>query len=202
MNHEMHEQWARDRVDAYLDGDLPVRDRVQFEAALETSGELRAEVALARRVQSALRALPQRDVPAGVLTAAQREAAIAASPPARRHRPLWPWTTALAAAAAVLVTVAILRDVNAPVAAPPVPAPPAIAINAAPEPTAEELAAARDDLMMTFAYLGAVQRRGAAVAGAAVLDEGITPPLRTAIDALNLLNLQQPPEETGKELSS
>ena len=202
MNPETHEQWALERVDAYVDGELSAHDRTQFEAALANSDALRGELSLARRVQSALRALPKRDAPQYVMDAARREAVAATALPIRRHRPLWPWTTALAAAAAVLLMVAVLRDVNAPIAVPPAEGPPAVAVRPTSEATAAELAAAREELMMTFAYLGAVQRRGAAVAGTAV-DASVAPAFRTAIDALNFQpELIQPPAEAGKELTS
>ena len=90
---------ALDLLEPYVDGDLPPAVAGRLRAHLETCRSCAAELALARRIQSELRALPQLDCPPEVLERARsRGGEVVPFRPRRTGLPL-----RVAAAAAVLV---------------------------------------------------------------------------------------------------
>jgi anti-sigma factor RsiW len=113
-------------LSAYLDDELTVAERVAVEARLSDSAEWRAELAEVQVARDALRALPERDAPAGFwesITAAaaaaddEQDAAAAAPPDApvvtldaarSRRRRAWGWLAASAAAVAAIVAVVVI----------------------------------------------------------------------------------------------
>jgi anti-sigma factor RsiW len=56
---------GNDFLSGYLDGELTAEERVEVEAQLDASVELRAELEEIRFARDAVRGLPQRDAPAG-----------------------------------------------------------------------------------------------------------------------------------------
>lgn len=62
----MNPSRARSRLNAYLEDDLPPRQRARVEAALEASSELRQELAELRGIVDLLRGLPRPEAPPGL----------------------------------------------------------------------------------------------------------------------------------------
>ena len=62
----MNPSRARSRLNAYLEDDLPPRQRARVEAALEASPELRQELAELRGIVDLLRGLPRPEAPPGL----------------------------------------------------------------------------------------------------------------------------------------
>ncbi len=138
----------------YLDGQLSNRERVQIEARLQTSVELRSGLDELKRTRAILRTLPKRRAPRNfILTPAMV--------PQRRISPprAFPYLRLASALASVLLVITFLSDlavhnqasfatssgsapaVEAPAAAPQLPANPS-APNAYPQPNAAAPAAA------------------------------------------------------------
>jgi anti-sigma factor RsiW len=99
-----------DFLSAYLDDELTAEERVDVEARLATSPELRAELDEVRETQDAVRGLPLRDAPAGFwdVVTARVESDNVVSIESRRRRVPIGWIAGAAAVAAAIVAVAVL----------------------------------------------------------------------------------------------
>lgn len=130
----MEEFFARNRLSAYLDGELPPAEARDVEQALEHNAELRAEYEALRRTIEVLRRGGPRPAPEGF--AARLDARLRDEPMNvgwRRHlRRVRLDVVMLAAAAAVVLVVAGQKQ-DEPAAVPPTEAPPA-AVDAAAAP--------------------------------------------------------------------
>jgi anti-sigma factor RsiW len=111
-----------DFLSGYLDGELTVEQRVEVEAQLAASSELRAELEDVTIARAAVRGLPQRDAPAGfwdtvranVETAAAADvdaddvAPVVAIETRRKRRVPTGWIAGAAAVAAALIAIVIV----------------------------------------------------------------------------------------------
>jgi anti-sigma factor RsiW len=104
---------APDMLSAYLDDELTDAERVAVDAQLEVSAGWRAELAEVRAAREALRALPERDAPAGFWDAVH--AAVVDDDPvvvpigaARSARRRWGRVAASAAAVAAVLAVVVI----------------------------------------------------------------------------------------------
>jgi anti-sigma factor RsiW len=102
-----------DMLSAYLDGELTADERVAVDARLESSADWRAELAEVRAARDALRALPERNAPAGFWDDVRAAVAdddvvvpITAAPSHPRRR--WTWVAAGAAAVAAVVAIIVV----------------------------------------------------------------------------------------------
>jgi anti-sigma factor (TIGR02949 family) len=94
---------ALDLLEPYLDGDLPPDEADRVRRHLEACTACAAELALAARIQSELRALPQPDCPPEVIERVRRAGRGEVVPfPSRQRPPRW-----RTAAAAALVALAV-----------------------------------------------------------------------------------------------
>jgi anti-sigma factor RsiW len=98
---------APDMLSAYLDDELTDAERVAVEAQLEVSADWRAELAEVRAAREALRALPERDAPAGFWDAVHA-AVVVPIGAARSARRRWGRVAASAAAVAAVVAVVVI----------------------------------------------------------------------------------------------
>ncbi len=83
MTRSEHRRPPDERLSAYLDDELPRRERDELATALESSPELRAELQVVDDARRLVRSLPMLDPPEGAL-AAPTAARIRARPPAPR----------------------------------------------------------------------------------------------------------------------
>lgn len=157
--------WMAARVEAYVDDDLPPAERARFEAALADDPAWQHEVALARRIQVGLRALPAPPCPPRVLAALPHADRPPRPAPLPRRR--WP-TLRPALAGLALVGMVALSALPGRRPAPP-------------PPVAEaEVEQALADVKWTLAYLSSVSRR----TGEAVrrdVEDRVVAPARAAV---------------------
>ncbi len=111
-----------DFLSGYLDGELTVEERVEVDAQLAASPELRAELEEVTVARAAVRGLPQHDAPAGFWdavvanvegaaveeTVGDESAAVVAIEPARRRRVRAGWIAGAAAVAAAIIAVIVV----------------------------------------------------------------------------------------------
>ncbi|MEX1008446.1 MAG: zf-HC2 domain-containing protein [Acidimicrobiia bacterium] len=97
-------------LSGYLDDELTAEERIEVEAQLAESAELRAELDEVRTARDAVRALPQRDAPAGFWEAvvAEVEAGDVVSIESRRRRVPVGWIAGAAAVAAAIIAVIVV----------------------------------------------------------------------------------------------
>lgn len=171
--------WARENLEAFVDGDLSGPDRARFEEELEASLSLREELEIARTLRGNLRALPTRRCPERVTRAVLNrvEASGRGEVSAREQTPRFGWfnlRSAFAGALAVCVLVVVLvsgprRKEAAPLA-----------------PTS---AAAARQIEATLAYLAQVGALTGAVVGQEVYRAGVVAPIRETTRALSEIKL-------------
>jgi hypothetical protein len=220
---------ARDRIDPYLEDELPRREAAEVESHLAGCPDCRAELAMARRLREALRAgLPMLacppEVTARVLAVAREEAERTEA--AGRHRELVPppvspgeergsrrwrdwlgegWLRpALAAAAMLLLLVAAPLLYRAVAPAPPEEAPELAAGEGVPVYSAEEIARAEEEARLVLGYVAAIGRDAGRAVQEEVLAGGIGRPARHLIEGLEAAGLgREPsppaPSETPRE---
>ena len=145
-NHDPCCEEALDWIEPYLDGDLPEDEAARLRGHLAGCPACAAELALATRIQSELRALPQLDCPPEVLERVRQEGRGVVVPFKPRHsvRTIGP---RLAAAAAVLALAvgggALFLQIQRP----------------SDQPSPEEIAQATAEAKLALAYLGRATRR-------------------------------------------
>ena len=110
-----------ERIEAYVDGDLPADEQARFERALQTAPRWRAHVEQARIIRDGLHTLPRLACPPSVAeavqaTVQQRQTDRAERAPQRRLRlrPSAVWTSAVAAALLLVIAFAALRHPSVP----------------------------------------------------------------------------------------
>ncbi|MCG3198638.1 MAG: hypothetical protein GHCLOJNM_03142 [bacterium] len=171
--------WARENLEAFLDGDLCGPDRARFEEELDASLPLREELELARGLRENLRALPARTCPERVTRAVLNrvEASGRREVPARERAPLFAWFNlrstlagALAVSLLVLVLVSGPRRKEAATLAP-------------------TSAAAARQIEATLAYLAQVGALTGAMVGQEVYRAGVVAPIRETTRALSEIKL-------------
>lgn len=95
---DLHCEQALDLLEAYLDGDLSAAEAGGIRSHLEHCSACAAELALAGRIRTELRALPELDCPPEVLDKVRRQGPGEVMP----FRPRHAWRVRIAAAAAAL----------------------------------------------------------------------------------------------------
>lgn len=208
---------VRDRIDPFLDGELPRPEEEALEAHLPDCPDCRSELAMARRLREAMRdglpllACPP-EVTAEVLRIARQEAgetATGTAPRPRRPSPglaerLLDWIggggvlrPALVAAALVLLAVAapvLYRSV-----VPSSPHSPAAVAERAPEPpySAREVAEAEEQARVVLALVASVGRDAGRAVQEDVFDPGIARPTRRIVEGLQAGGLAPAPGPAG-----
>ena len=171
--------WIQERLEAHLDGDLPVGERAELDRHLPQCAVCTHAMAQARQVQEMLRALPLQVCPDWVAEAAwnrvRQDLRVT-----RRHRlQIWlgdwrlhPWRPALVAMAALVLTVATTLLIRHQ------------------EPRAEvspaELARAEFQVRWTLGYLGQLSRRTGLTVRDQVLRVRVVEPLKKTMAAKGL----------------
>ena len=146
-------------LDAWIDGDLDEVEAAAVRAHVDECGSCHEELKLAETVVAELRALPELDVPEGVLQTVRRKTQ---PTPARRVRAFIDDVVsrpvpALAAIAAVVLLVLLLSPWRRP---------------AEPQYTDQEIAQATAETRLAFAYVGRIAQRAELRVKQRVLDDG------------------------------
>jgi len=110
----------KDRLDAYLNGDLPREERLRFEQQLSESPELRVELAELRRLLDLLHAMPEELPPPFLADRVLGRIAAGEARPIRllawaeraRHMLGTPWSVPVVAALAGLLVFALVQNVE------------------------------------------------------------------------------------------
>ena len=166
--------WIDDRLEAFLDGELPEAERAVLDGALRADPAWQAELALARRIRTDLRALPTPACPPAVTEAVLRHARRRSpaawleriAEAARRHvAGLWQPSLAMAVLVAVVVAAAFLGR----------PAPPA------PNIASAEVEQALDEVRWTLAYLSEVGRKTGRSVREDVIGQRVVEPMQDAL---------------------
>jgi len=105
-----------DFLSGYLDGELTAVERIEVEAQLADSAELRAELEEVRMARDAVRALPQREAPPGFWDAVVSEVgaadvdadAVVVPIESRRRRVPVGWLAGAAAVAAAIIALVLI----------------------------------------------------------------------------------------------
>jgi anti-sigma factor (TIGR02949 family) len=185
---------ALDLIEPYLDGELPPAEAARLRDHLEGCPACAAELALARRIQGSLRALPQPDCPpeviARVVRAGRGEVVPFAAPAVsagRRARAVRGRLAAAAAVAALAVGGGTLflhlqqqREQEA-------------------RPSQAEVAEATREARLALAYVGKVSRRAGLDVRDEVLQKRLVIPTARSLSR-SLGDLQGPAGEPRKEL--
>jgi anti-sigma factor RsiW len=186
---------ARDRIDPYLEDELPRREAAEVESHLAGCADCRAELAIARRLREALRTgLPMLacppEVTARVLAIAREEAA------APRRWRSWLGTgtlrPALAAAALLALLLAAPLLYRAVVQA-PAEAPQLAAGEGEPVYSAAEIARAEEEARLVLGFVAAIGRDAGRAVQEEVLAGGIGRPARHLIEGLEAAGLGRDP---------
>jgi anti-sigma factor (TIGR02949 family) len=170
--------WARERMEAWLDGELPAAEAERFARHLDGCGACAREAALARHVVSELRALPPLACPETIMArveARRSRGAPAPRPLARLRgwldervavlaRPAM--ATMLVALAAISVFVLTQRD-RLP--------------GGAGDYTRAEVETARAEVMVAFAYVGKYSRMTGSILREE-MDQGLVKSMDRAMD--------------------
>lgn len=152
-------EWCDERLEPWLDGDLPEAEAAALEHHVEDCPRCRRETALARRVQSGLRSMEQPACPATVTRGLEERVA-------RKRHPLFPALAAgLLAGALGLGVVWQMQRVAGPA-----------------QPSATELAQARAELEVALGYISAAGRAAGRDVGNVLAADGVMKPLRSGLD--------------------
>ena len=158
---DMNRGWYDERIERYLDNDLPAGERRLFEAQLKLDASLAEELDLARRIANQLRK-PDLVCPDRVEDAVMARVAAAGAPTrARRHSPFVP----LALAASLLAAAGIGFQLG----------------NRATTPSASELDRARTELAVALGVLDQVSQRTQRQVEQYWLRDGMVQPIRRGI---------------------
>ncbi len=173
---------ALDLVEPYVDGDLEPAEAARLRVHLEGCRACAGELALARRIQAELRALPQLDCPPEIVERVRREGAqvLPFRSPARNGKAL-PYR--LAAAAAVLALAVgggalFLRSQQQPR-----------------QPGAAEVARATQEARYALAYLGRVSRQASLDVRDDVLARRVVLPAARSVSHSIGISLGEAPEK-------
>ncbi|NBC17626.1 MAG: hypothetical protein GVY18_09970 [Bacteroidetes bacterium] len=170
--------WIDDRIDAYLDGDLPEDERAAVEQHLAVHPDAKAEVTLARRVRDGLRALPEPTCPDRVTRTVLAEVHRRQRADRFQRLRAWIerqwlqfWQPALAMSVLLLLIATALL-----VGQPPQPSPNAVAD--------AEVQHALDEVRWTLAYLSDVSQQAGASVRDEVLERRVVAPMHRAVHPL------------------
>jgi anti-sigma factor (TIGR02949 family) len=182
MNRHQHDpscDEALDLLEPYVDGDLPVDEASRLRSHLERCASCAAELELATRIQSELRALPELDCPPEVLEKVRRAGRGEVVPFVPRPRS----TGLRIAAAAAMLTLTLgggalfLRLQRQPA-----------------QPSPEEIAQATQEAKIALAYIGKVTRRASTDLREEVLQKRLIEPAARGVSR-SLGGTQKPEKE-------
>lgn len=183
MQHDA--DWMDERIEAYLDGALPVDEQAAFERQLHTDATWDTELRLARQIRSGLRALPAPMCPPHVTNAVLAE--VQRRREASRSERWIAWLERLRAefwqpalAMSLLLVVVTLAAVLGRPAQP------------APDP---EVAQALAEVRWTLAYLSEVGRQTGESVRDQVIDEHVVQPVQRALGPLFQESADAPPPD-------
>ena len=151
---EVNYSWYEDRIEAFVDNDLPAKEALAFRDQLKQDADLRAKVTAAHALRSRLRASSGLRCPPHV-----KSAVMAQTKDTRGA--FFQWLAPAAAALTVILVLAWPVDQS---------------------PSSQELAEARADLELALAYLDQAGKRAALNVGEQVLREGIMRPVHAGLD--------------------
>lgn len=152
--------WYDERLEPWLDGDLPGNEAAALETHLAACQRCRREAGRARRIQSGLRGLEQPACPDNV------PARLAARTRNRRNRLVPALAAGLVAGALGLGVVWQMQS----------------SMETGGQPTGAELANARAELEVALGYVSAAGRAAGQDLGNVLADEGIMRPIRRGLD--------------------
>lgn len=181
-----------ERVEAYVDGDLPADERERFEAMLEAHPEWEKQVQYARRIQTELHTLPHASCPPQVLDAVferTRQRTNGASATESWWNWVWReldiemhtgWKPALAFAMLLLVVVtsSLLTDLQNPAGLFDQP------VTSSQQYSAAEIRAAETQAKWAIAYIAKVSQETGSTVENKVLEDNLTAPVRRALRPL------------------
>ena len=180
MNAEQTAMWYDERIEAFIDGELPDNEARMFAARLAGDRQLQQSVEAGLALQSALGAMPLQKCPNSV-----SRKVFAETGAGWRLNHNWTWAAAATAAVfAIALNLAVLS---------PQPVTPA-------QPSAAELAQAREDLAVAMAYLGRASNVAGREVSRQILSEGFVRPMSAGLNlALPARQRQAPvnPEEAS-----
>ncbi len=166
--------WAQGIIDSYIDGELTGVEASRLESHLLECSACTEELALARRVKSTLRTLPQQHCPDRVVAAALDQ--VESTPPLRKQRHPWAWVPRwygrqwqLATVAAMLLIALVVSLVVIQ------PQGPSTAVSP------EELARAEQQVKWTLAYVGHVSQRSASIVYEEVIESELEPLMKKGL---------------------
>jgi anti-sigma factor RsiW len=158
--------WVSDRIDPFLDGDLPADERSEFESHLESCTGCRDELTLARTVLNELRGLPAQTCPDRAANIVVPVPLPDASP-TRRWFAGWSFRPALAGALAVIVFTALFLVSR---------------MDSGTEKTTDaDIARARAEVEWTIALVGDVSRKAGRTVKEDVIEDRVVVPMRKAV---------------------
>jgi anti-sigma factor RsiW len=160
----------RDRVDAFLDGELGADEHAAMEAHATDCHSCAREMELARRIRDELHALPVFGAPTRVLEAAAREAAASKVVPLRARRVVRPRTLAAVAATLALVSLAVWSSLNQ-------------RASRAPEISDAEVRRATAEVALAFGYVDRYSDEAAGIVREDVFEKRVAPRIERAIAA-------------------
>jgi|GEM_PF-2258885 len=186
-------QWAQERIEAFLEGDLSPEETRQLEQHIAQCNACFEELEMARQVRATLQDIPGEICPdrvvEDVLSRIEREDS--APEASRGFAGIWRallkgWMPAAAVLALVFAALFMLK------------APPQHTMQKGDFPAKkvapEKLARARHELEITFAYIGSVSSQSARRVYADVVEQGIAPPLEKALQR----TIEKEPERIKK----
>lgn len=176
--------WTRERIEAYVDGELGGAELAEFERHVDDCESCRSELSLARAVVEELRSLPELKCPDGVVEKAAERIGVDSASGVRswteRFRetfgPRFSWVPKPAMAAMLLVIVAATvfvltqRDHSRF---------DKTATNVA--PTEKELELAEVEVKLAFAYIGRYSQRTSEIIKHDVIADRVVKPLEKAV---------------------
>ena len=163
MNEEQKAMWYEGRVEAFVDGELPDNEARMFTARLKVDRVLKQSVEAAIALQGALSAIPARKCPGSVSRNVFAETGTTWQLSWNRD---WNWAVAASTAVfAIAVSLSLLSPRNSD----PM------------EPTAAELAQARQDLAVAMAYLGHASSIASREVSRQILNEGFVRPVSAGL---------------------
>jgi hypothetical protein len=168
-------EWVQDLMDAFLDEELNSSDASKFETHLSSCSTCSEEFELAKRMMVEIRNLPELRCPDRVINAAMAHIETEHQQAPWHQKLAWSlggltrwWRFAAVAAVFLIVVIPILLHKQ--------PQQPPEMVKS------EELVRAERQVELTFAYIGHISNRSASSVCDKVVDSGIAPPLKRALN--------------------
>lgn len=174
--------YVLDRLDAFVDGDLPATEVEEIKAHLDTCRDCTDELAAARSLKEQLHGLPKLRCPDSVVERVIARAEGTSSKARWLAVGRFRWAAALAATILVVAALNLGRDR---------PSPPSDS-----QYSREEVALAKYQVELTLAYVAQVGRRSLSTVGKTVIEDKIIVPVRDSL-MRNLLGRTDAPETSG-----